>query len=265
MHHLRHLEINAHTDLSPGSWSASHLLDIRSSLQSVSLILPDRNIAAILPDFLARQREISTSDNLDLRSITILCRDSPVFNDRVLTACHPLLKGSNLESLSIAGASRLSGEPLLALLPTLPALRHLAIEATNVQPDYLRRFAPYLTSLVSLKLTHPGPEAPSATVFFPALSDLLRSTTNLQSFTLYHSGAGSTGSRIWPLVQPDFVEDVVETIGPKLRKFEVSNVLMLTHSAELLAYRALGLRDLVVHLAHDLTSVRPRRASRSCQ
>lgn len=257
---LRHLEINAHTALTPGSWSASHLLNL-PALESISLILPDRNIAAILPDFLARQKQLSTEDELDLRSVTILCRESPVINDNVLRKCIPHLQETNVESFAIAGASKLTGEPLVALLPKLPRLRHLALEATNVQSESFLLFAPHLANLKSLKLTHPGPHAASLSTFFPALATLLRSTTQLESFTLYHSGAASTGSRTWAVVDHSFIEDLVASVGPRLRKFECSNVLVHLSSAETLISGMPMLRDLVLHFGYDLTVVRVAHAS----
>ncbi|GAA5999318.1 hypothetical protein JCM5350_007445, partial [Sporobolomyces pararoseus] len=83
---LNNFELNAHTNLSPGSWSASHLVNL-PRLKSISLILPDRNVANILPEFLTRQRQLSTNhdsseESLALEELSILCRDSTAINDR---------------------------------------------------------------------------------------------------------------------------------------------------------------------------------------
>lgn len=253
---LRSFEFNAHTNLSPGSWSATHLLGL-PPLKSISLILPDRSVADNLPGFLERQQQLSANDpSLALEDLTILCRESTVINDKVLIACTPYLEHTALRSLSLAGCAKLTGAPLLGLLPSLPALQHLSLEATAVQSSSFPEFAPHLASLLSLKLTHPGPHHPHLASFFPNLADLLRSTKRLEAFTLYHSGTAGTGTREWPVVDDSFVQELVTSVGTGLRKVEVSNVLMRVASVEALARGAPGLRDLVVHLGPELNSVR---------
>lgn len=174
-------------------------------------------------------------------------------NDRVLTECTAHLH--TLKSLSLAGCAKLTGAPLLALLPNLPHIQHLSLEATNIHPSSFPSFAPHLQGLISLKLTHPGPHSTALPYFFPALAHLLKSTSRLEAFTLYHSGVAGTGTREWPVVESSFVEELVGSVGGRLQKFEVSNVLMRLGDVEAIAMGAVNLRDFVVHVGHDLNSV----------
>ncbi|GAA5931717.1 uncharacterized protein JCM15063_001549 [Sporobolomyces koalae] len=250
---LRSFELNAHTNLSPGSWSASHLVNL-PRLRSLSLILPDRNVVDILPSFLARQRELAhlayPDDPLGgplLEELSILCRESTVINDRTMSSIIPHLANCSLRSLGLAGCAKLTGTPLLALLPSLPRLKNLALEACNLDPSFYRLAAPSLTRLDSLKITHPGPNHPTLPDFFPALETLLEQT-RLRAFTLYYSGASAGGRREWPTVSPGFIENLTRSIGASLRKFELSGVLIDLDSVETLARGSRGIRDLVLHL-----------------
>ncbi|GAA6001163.1 hypothetical protein JCM10207_007439 [Rhodosporidiobolus poonsookiae] len=249
---LRHFELNAHTNLSPGSWDADHLLNL-PPLRSLSLILPDRNIANILPPFLAKQTELAAQSEQDLllEELSVLCRESTVINNKVVSALIPSLSGSHLRSLAFAGCAKLTGDPLLELLPHLPHLRNLALEACNLDAFFFTLAAPSLTHLLSLKLTHPGPRHPTLPAFFPALETLLAQTSSLTAFTLYHSGAASTGRREWPVLPEAFVQHVAATVGPRLRKFEVSGVLVSVEAVEALTSTGTELRNLVLHLGHD--------------
>lgn len=193
--------------------------------------------------------------SLELEELTILCRESTLINDRMLTACTPHLEHTGLRSLSLAGCAKLTGAPLVGLLPSLPFLRHLSLEATAIHPSSFPSFAPHLTSLLSLKLTHPGPHHPALLTFFPSLAELLRETKQLEAFTLYHSGAAGTGTREWPVVDSSFVHELVESVGAGLRKIEMSNVLIRVADVEALAWGAPNLRDLVIHLGADLDAV----------
>ncbi|TNY19870.1 Proteophosphoglycan ppg4 [Rhodotorula diobovata] len=257
---LHSFEINAHTTLSPGSWDADHFLDL-PPLRSLSLILPDRNVANVLPAFLDRQRALApqatfrTGEDqgvLLLEELSILCRESPVINDALFSSLLPSLAHSRLTSLALAGCAKLSGSPLLDLLPSLPHLRHLALEACALDSStFFPHAAPHLSSLESLKLTHPGPRHPSHAAFLPALETLLDHTHALTSLTLYHSGASATGSREWPSLPADFVRHVASVRGARLRKFEVSGVLVGLEAVEALTERARGLRNVVLHLGYE--------------
>ncbi|GAA5900207.1 F-box protein [Sporobolomyces salmoneus] len=244
---LHTFELNASTNLSPGSWDASHLVNL-PPLRSLSLILPDRNVAGVLPDFLARQKR---NDNLKLEELSILCRESTVINDRIISSIVPHLSNSRLRSLGLAGCSKLTGAPLLNLLPHLPHLANLALEACNLDPSFYTLAAPSLSQLKSLKLTHPGPLHPTLNRFFPSLETLLQHTRQLTAFTLYYSGASTGGIREWPTVSQDFVQSLTESVGKNLRKFELSGVLIDVDAVEVLTNGSRAIKDFVLHLGEQ--------------
>ncbi|GAA5998203.1 hypothetical protein JCM5350_002920, partial [Sporobolomyces pararoseus] len=210
----------------------------------------------ILPEFLTRQRQLSTNhdsseESLALEELSILCRDSTAINDRVILCLVPLLSKGQLRSLSLAGCSKLSGKPLLVLLPYLQHLQNLALEACNLDPTFYTLAGPSISQLKSLKLTHPGPRHPSLPDFFPALETLLQHTRQLSAFTLYYSGASTGGRREWPAVSTKFVSSLTESIGTNLRKFELSGVLIDIDSVEILTNGSRRIRDLVLHLGEQ--------------
>ncbi|KAM0754116.1 Proteophosphoglycan ppg4 [Meredithblackwellia eburnea MCA 4105] len=243
---LEVFELNGHTSLSPGSWSVKHLLRL-PPLRTLSFILPDRLVADALPQILQDQVEKS-GHGLD--ELTILCRESPVVNDKIMEACIPVLSQTGLRTLALAGCSKLSGAPILRLLPNLPQLQHLALEADNIAPSFYADFSRHLYRLLSLKVTHPGPRHAWADGFFPSLLTLLRGTPLLEAFTIYHSGAAGTGVREWAVVDDGFTRELSHVVGARLRKFECSGILMRPASIDELDCPLV--RDLVIHLGYTI-------------
>lgn len=185
-----------------------------------------------------------------LDSLSILCRESAVISSSLVKQLAPPLARTPLTRLAIAGCPKINDEAMLVLLRALPQLKHLALEATGVTAKFFGQAAPSLAALRSLKLTHPGPR--QSPEFLPALLELLDSTTELESFTLYHSGASSTTDREWVDLEAgggEFIPALVERIGAGLRKLELSNVLVTMQSVEAIAAGMPNLRDLVFHLS----------------
>lgn len=251
---LDSFEFNASAGI---AWTPTLLLKL-PRLRSLSVILPDRTVASLLPSILANQQKLAEGDGLGLEELTILCRESPVVNDKIMLECATALAHGSLTNLALAGCAKLTNAHLLRLLPSLPKLRHLALEATGISPSFYTLAAPHLSSLLSLKITHPGPRHPLLAEFLPSVAHLLRHTPQLHSFTLYHSGSstGAQGVREWPVVGSEFIEDLVASVGGGLRKFECSGVLMRISTLVALTDGARQLRDLVAHLGHELELVR---------
>lgn len=248
---LESFEINASTALKPGSWSADKLLDL-VPLRTISLIMPDRIVANLLPDIL--QAQVQDRQRSKLRHLTVLCRESVVIHDALVTRCIPALAMTRLESLAFAGCIKLTGAPLIELLALLPGLKRLALEATLVGPSFYEQASHLVPQLLSLKLTHPGPRSSltSAERFYSAVSLFLANKRELESFTLYYSGTASmNGVREWPTIDETFVRSVL-TSSLRLKRFEVSGVLMRTDAFEAIAELAgRTLTDLVVHFGYS--------------
>lgn len=227
-------------------------------LESLSLILPDRQVASILPALLSHQLMTLGEGETGLQELTILCRESRVINDKVISdIVSAFVSPPTLHTLALAGCSKLSTAPLLSLLSALPHLRHLALESCDLLPSFYASVS--TSSLHSLKLTHPGPLHPQLSEFYPALSMRLHRSTFLRSFTLYHSGLVATpnnpGVKEWPEIPGSFIRSLCERVT-KLRKFECSGVLMSIESFEILADIAgEEMIDLVVHLGYSFDFV----------
>ncbi|KAM0792257.1 hypothetical protein ACM66B_004951 [Microbotryomycetes sp. NB124-2] len=243
---LDRFEFNGSTNLSPGSWSTEYMLQLHP-LVSLSVIMPDRQVANALPQLLRIRNGQTRKDGKSLEHLTVLCRDSPNINDRIMSECAAHLEGTGLRSLALAGCSKLSGAPVLSLLPTLPSLQHLALEATNISAQYLTQFAPHLADILSLKLTHPGPGHAQELDFFAALATIFAHSRRLNAVTLYHSGSSGTQLRIWPILPQAFVEALASSVGSSLVKFEVSNILVPLDRLVQLCSILVNVRDLVVH------------------
>lgn len=139
----------------------------------------------------------------------------------------------------------------------LPGLKEFALEASGVTAAFYREAGPGLSGVRSLKFTHPGPR--HSAEFQPALVELLAGTARLEAFTLYHSGVSSTATREWVTLDSDgatFIRALVAHTGPRLRKLELSNVLITVDSVEVIALGMPHLRDLVVHVGGSLDLAR---------
>lgn len=248
-----------HTNLSPGSWSASKLLGL-PPLHSLSLILPDRPIASTLPAFFARQQQLADASpftHSGLDSLSILSRDSAVITPALIKQLAPALARTPLTRLAIAGCPKVHDTAALELLSALPGLTDFALEASGVSAAFYREAAPALARVRRLKLTHPGPR--HSAEFLPALVTLLAAATRLEGFTLYHSGVSSTATREWVTLDADggdFVRALVSHAGVGLRRLELSNVLIGLDSLEAIAGGMPNLRDMVVHIGGALDMVR---------
>ncbi|KAK4053764.1 hypothetical protein OIV83_001420 [Microbotryomycetes sp. JL201] len=109
---------------------------------------------------------------------------------------------------------------------------------------YLSQFAPHLSGLLSLKLTHPGPGHPQEASFFDGLETIFIHARRLEAFTLYHSGVSGTESRVWPVLPQTFIESVGNTVGRNLNKFECSNILIPLDRMNLIEHVAVPLSQL---------------------
>ena len=242
---LRYFEFNATTSLLPGSWTGNLLLELPVKLKSISLIMPDRVICNVLPVLLERLTE--------LKELSILCRESPNLTD--LSKLILPLSLSNLTTLSVAGCTRITAQPLLLLLEGISdSLSDLSLEALGlVQHSFWAAAAPSCKNLKHLKITHPGSSNDKG--FVASLIVLLKSITSLESFTIYHSGnIQENGITIWPVLNPEDLEDIGKS-SPNLRKFFCSGVLLNEAGVKRISENMPELNDLVIHIEEDLELV----------
>ncbi|KAJ7088368.1 hypothetical protein B0H15DRAFT_841137 [Mycena belliarum] len=113
---LVELEINGHSD---GKYDAG-ILSGFSHLRRLSLIMPSTDVVRQLPSWIA-------VTGASLRSLTLICKMSPLVTDAVLERLAPSL--AHLEQLSIIGCLRVSHVGVWALLVQNNAgLQSLALE-----------------------------------------------------------------------------------------------------------------------------------------
>lgn len=163
-----------------------------------------------------------------------------------------------VESFSLAGCTQIDVDTLLDLISTMePTLRHLSLESVAT-PDFWIRCTS-LAKLKSLRLTHPASFHRLLSQFDAALARALENIEALDSFTIYHSGSNSDPASpqavdVWPTINSEAINVLVEGHAATLRKFECSGVLIELEDIERLS-DCRELRNLVVHLGVDLEEV----------
>ena len=255
---LEKLELNA---TPAGGWRAEQLLSLPITIKSLSLLLPNRDVISYsLPDWLQAQSRGATSG---LRSLSIICLESPIVNHTTLAELSPYF--SSLTSLTLSGCTRVGDDDVLLALRSCKQLKHLALEAVSISVDFYGKAAPLIPNLLSLRTRHPGRRHPKQATYYTGLSQLVAACPPFQSFTHYLSGDTERG---WhPEVAPDFVQTLVKTCGDRLIRFEVSGLSMSLESVREICFGARKLRQLVVPVpdsdlvrAECMTCTRPAQA-----
>lgn len=234
---LEKLELNA---TPAGGWAAEQLLSLPSTIKSLSLLLPNRDVISYsLPGWLEARRQGSVPG---LRNLSIICLESPVVNHTTLAELSPHF--SSLTSLTLSGCTRVGDDDVLLALRSCKQLKHLALEAVSISVDFYSKAAPLVPDLLSLRTRHPGRRHPKQATYYEGLSQLVAACPRFQSFTHYLSGDTERG---WhPEVAPDFVQRLVNTCGDRLIRFEVSGLSMSLESVREICFGARKLRQLVV-------------------
>ncbi|KAJ6462586.1 hypothetical protein C8R45DRAFT_1220543 [Mycena sanguinolenta] len=120
---LAELEINGHSD---GHYDAG-VLGGFAHLQRVSVIMPSADVVGQLPLWMARTGP-------QLRSLTLICKTSPLVTDSVLEALAPNLV--HLEQFAITGCLRVTHRGVWAILShNVAGLRTLALEGLTPRFD----------------------------------------------------------------------------------------------------------------------------------
>lgn len=268
---LERLELNA---APAGGWRAEQIAHLPLSLCGLTLLLPDREVAAYhLPRWLAKRHDIrsrqmqqaqhdtailaSASRSLKpLKQLSIICMESPVINSTTLAEiARPGLAG--LTSFTLHGCIRLSDTDVLDLLKGTSHLQHLALEAVSVSPSFYSAAAPLLSpSLQSLRTSHPGRKSQATDTYYRGLMDLVTACAGtLSSFTHYLSGDTERGRH--PEVPHTFLSHLVQSCRETLVKLEISGLSMQAISVRDICLTAKKLEHLVLPIdMRDLVSPR---------
>lgn len=257
---LEKLELNA---TPAGEWEAKQLLRLPTSLQSLILLLPDREVLQdALPAWLdsrARGAKDASGDNLEgqapsLQSLSIICLESPILKSSSFASLYSSSQLASLTSFTLHGCTRLSDADILSLLQTCASsLTHLALEAVSISVEFYTSLAGKVPRLESLRTSHPGKKKRDEEVaaYYAGLGALVQRCPRFRSFTHYLSGDTSRG--LHPAVSPHFMAQLLET-NPALERFEISGLSMSLDCVFALCLRSSvqqNLTALVVPVAAD--------------
>ncbi|KAJ6537371.1 hypothetical protein DFH09DRAFT_1042451 [Mycena vulgaris] len=199
---LVELEINGHSD---GQYDAGILAGF-SHLRKLSLIMPSADVVARLNSWMART-------GATLRSLTLICKMSPLVTDSVLEALAPNL--AHLEQFSITGCPRVTHLGIWAVISqNSEGLRALGLEGLAVKFNLPHLAALSAASPALARLT-------SATIsvhseaWLASVASLLASSP-LEAFQIY-------ATRAFPqtAVTDAFWRAIVTAHGARLTRFSV--------------------------------------------
>ncbi|KAF8188936.1 hypothetical protein K438DRAFT_1593739 [Mycena galopus ATCC 62051] len=226
---LTELEINGHSD---GHYDAG-ILEGFGHLRRVSLIMPSADVVGTLPMWMART-------GAHLRSLTLLCKTSPLVTDSILEALAPNL--TQLEQFSLTGCLRVTHRGIWAILEHNAAgLRVLALEGLAAKFDLaaLSRLCadtPVLASLHSFTLSLHTDAWLTATAALLAHSPL-------EIVQLY----ASDPLAFTPTASPDaFWHAIVSAHGARLTRVSVHRMAISMRAIQDICVRCPALRQLFV-------------------
>ncbi|KAJ7136668.1 hypothetical protein C8R44DRAFT_608018 [Mycena epipterygia] len=224
---LAELEINGHSD---GHYDASILASF-PPLQRISLIMPSADVVAQLPSWMAR-----TSPTL--RSLTLICKMSPLVTDSVLASLAPHL--THLEQFSITGCPRVSHLGIHAVLTQNTAgLRALALEGLSAKFNIAQLAAWTASDATLTRLTSFTLSIPNDTWLASVPTLLARAP--LEIFQLYAT------SSVRPTPATDaFWRALVSAHGARLTRVSVHRMRVALPVIADLCTRCPALRELFV-------------------
>lgn len=240
---LERLEINATT---AGEWKPEQLLRLPRSLQSLTLLLPQREVVSYaLPQLLESMYNDASCPGLS--NLALVCFQSSVVNSTNLKDIARSL--SSITSFTLHGCNKLSDEDLLSVIKHCGRLTHLSLENVSVSSSFFRDAAPHLSKLESLRTSHPGRKSPHQQQYYESLGTLVQACPAFKSFTHYLSGDAERGMH--PVVPPTFIKIMLDSCGDSLRKFEINGLSLFFESIRDICFRARGLHQLVVPIGAD--------------
>ncbi|KAH8923091.1 hypothetical protein BT69DRAFT_1242457 [Atractiella rhizophila] len=251
---LKSLEINGSTS-APGGWEAEGLLSL-PRLDSLSIMLPDHSVATVLARFLSAQAssfpasldpEAGGSNVASLQKLSIICLESGLINNTVVSSCVPFLSPA-LASLTLVGCIRLTDQPLLDLFEACPRIQTLSLESCGHSVSFFESASSSLPHLRTLKTTHPGAMHAAVDAYEMGLITLAQRCDQLRELTIYKSGDEmQDGKRIWAHIPTQFAKGLLEARGEDMTKFEIHGVIVPKDALSQIC-RMRALRNLVIHL-----------------
>lgn len=231
---LEDLTINGHS----GGHYSPHLLLKISILKRLTIIMPSASIISVLPSW---TRTLGQT----LRHFSLICKDSPLLTDRLLSHCCQNL--SFLSSLHLTGCSKISHTGIISALKTNSSITSLGL--AGLSPHFelspvMKDCETYklLQSLSSVTLTVPK-ESGSLDCWWDDLNSVL-SHAPLQEFQLYTIG----GDLIQRQLPETFASQLIKGHGLRLRKFAVQRLQVSLRIVGILCRECLRLERLFITL-----------------
>ncbi|KAF9078782.1 hypothetical protein BDP27DRAFT_1206321 [Rhodocollybia butyracea] len=230
---LQELEINGHDQ---GNYDSQLLLQF-TRLRKISLVMPSLTVISVLQPWL----QITGKT---LRSLTIICKSSPILNNAKLELLAPYL--SEVEHLHLAGCSKITHEGIRAVLCANDrGLLSLGLEGLSPQFDMLqfrldctRMNAFHRLRSITLTVNHQT----SLDIWANEVAALLPKTVPLETFQIYSSGAfieSQPGTeRLWA--------DLVTAHKHRLVRFSVHRILLSLSAIEDICRRCTKLEQLFI-------------------
>ncbi|KAF8607315.1 hypothetical protein BDV93DRAFT_468045 [Ceratobasidium sp. AG-I] len=241
---LKELEINGR----PGSWGewVSQDLFLFSGLQSLTLIMPARAVANIVPSWVAQNAET-------LESLVIICKSSPLISDEALRTMAPSLR--RLRRLHLTGCAKITEISVYRVISeNCVGLQSLALESCSLAFD-MSAFSAFccennsLAYLTSISLTIPLVREPSQRHkwFSDVLALLKRSP--IESFQLY-AGGGMDNEMSYAEIGHENIKQLVDRHRLTLRRIGIQRLITPLESLGYAAVWCPNLQDVFVTLAN---------------
>lgn len=240
---LKRLEINA---TPAGEWRPEQLLELPHSLQSLTLLLPQREVVAYsLPEWL--RRVASDPSVSGLKTLAIICFQSSVVRSTNLRDIAQSL--ASVTSLTLHGCNKLSDDDLLFTIKRCGNLQHLSLENVSISSNFYTAAAPHVPQLQSLRTNHPGRKAQNQAEYYAGLTTLVQACSKFEAFTHYLSGDTERG--LHPQVPSSFIDAFLDSCASRLKKFEINGLSMSIESIRSVCMRASAIQQLVVPISAE--------------
>ncbi|KAJ7271162.1 hypothetical protein C8J57DRAFT_1508112 [Mycena rebaudengoi] len=231
---LRELEINGNSE---GHYDAQ-LLPNFTHMQRISLIMPSARVVGQLNSWMALTGPT-------LRSLTLICKMSPLVTDAVLESLAPNLV--HLDQFSIAGCPRVGPRGIWAVISqNITGIRVLGLEGLGNRFDIHELSTLCVQSTAFAHLTSFTISLPQhADTWLASISAML-SSAPLEIFQIYatlgHQPSFSAES-LW--------RDIVTVHGARLTRFSVHRMLVSMDTITDICTRCTALRQLFIVLEYS--------------
>ncbi|KAE9407959.1 hypothetical protein BT96DRAFT_743267, partial [Gymnopus androsaceus JB14] len=229
---LQELEINGHDD---GNYDPQLLLRF-TGLRKISLIMPSSSVISLMRPWLQ-----ITGDSL--RSLTIICKTSPLITDAKLELLAPQL--TQLEHFYLTGCSRVTHDGINSILSANEnGIVSLGLEGLSPKFD-MSQFRYYCTHTNALRrlrsITLTVNQQTPLDTWIREVAELLPSTVPLKTFQMYSSGTfieSPATERLW--------SDLVTAHKDRLVRFSIHRMLISLRAIEDICRRCTQLEELFV-------------------